>query len=200
MARGRFITFEGIDGSGKSTAIQAVAAQLQAAGHEVLVTAEETDSYLGEAVRASIDEGADPLATAYLFLADRARHATEIRAALEAGKHVLCDRYMHSTLAYQGVTLAGRMTDPMAFLRFLHTPIGLEPDMVLLLDIDPEVSVARLDRDKAPYEKVEFLAKVRKQYQLLAAGRPDMIHTIDAATSKEDVAAAAVKHVGRLIK
>lgn len=196
VARGRFIVFEGIDGSGKSSTMASVAEALDVDGG-VWTTAEETDSYLGEAVRRSIEEHADPMATAYLFLADRARHVPEIRRHLEVGKTVLCDRFMHSTLAYQGVTLADRMRDPMAFLRFLHTPIGLEPDRVLLFDVDPETALSRIgDRDaKARYEKAAFLQKVRANYRLLAAGRPDMFTIIDASQDQATVRRAALQAV-----
>lgn len=181
---GRFIVFEGIDGSGKSTALQAVAKSMPAAW----VTREETDTPYGEAVRAAIQARAPPLTTAFLFLADRAQHVPEIQKHLEAGD-VLCDRFAHSTLAYQSVAL--EMEDPMEFLRDLHRPLDLWPDHVLLFDLPAEVAVGRAESRGAttPYEKVAFLEQVRAAYLGLAQVEPERFTLIDAAQSPEQVAA-----------
>src|SRR5688572_26645003 len=130
--RGRFIVFEGIDGSGKSTTLASVAAALRNEGHDVVETREETSAETGQWVKRSIAEKWDPLATSFLFAADRARHVQEIRQDLDRGATVLCDRFLHSTLAYQSVTLEGRMTDPVGFLRRIHEGWCPEPDRVLL--------------------------------------------------------------------
>jgi dTMP kinase len=187
--RGRFVVFEGIDGSGKSTAIARVAAALQASGIDPFVTREETDTWLGEAVRRSIADKADPLTTTFLFLADRAQHVPTIRSTLEAGQHVLCDRFHHSTYAYQSVTLADHMTDPVAFLRALHAPLTLEPDHVILFDVEPATAVARVTRRSATtqYEKEAFLGKVRNAYRELAATEPERFTVLDAGQDLEAV-------------
>lgn len=199
--RGTFVTFEGIDGSGKSTAIGRVAKALAEEGVQATRTREETDSWLGEAVRRAVAERADPLATTYLFLADRAQHALDLDERLGAGQHVLCDRYLHSTLAYQSVTLQGRVADPRAFLRGLHVPVGLEPDHVLLFDVPAETAVGRI-RDRGattPYEKVAFLEKVRAAYLALAKA-DDRIHVLDASRDLDDVVAEATDMVRDWLK
>ncbi len=195
-----FITFEGIDGSGKSTALEAVQEHLSAKA-PVWVTREETD-LMGPAIRRSIQEGADPRVTTHLFVADRAVHVKEIRRHLDAGEWVLCDRYAHSTLAYQGVTLAGPVDDADAWLRSLHTPMGLWPDLVLWFDVDPAIAVERVKGRgaTAPYEKVAFLEKVRANYAALAASEPERITRIDASQSPEKVAADAIAAIEPLVR
>lgn len=190
---GRLIVFEGIDGSGKSTAIRRVAAALEAEGHSVTMTREETEGWTGEAVRRSIAERADPWTTLHLFLADRASHQATLRLALEAGNVVLCDRYLHSTLAYQSVTLADQLDNPLDALRLLHEPWCRAPDGVVLLDLDPQKAVSRVaERGAAtPYEKVGFLEKVRAAYLELA--ETDGLAIVAADQSPDDVAADALK-------
>ena len=194
--RGRFITFEGIDGTGKSSSLARVAAALRQRFPDLVATREETDGPAGQAVKESIARHADPLATALLFVADRAAHAPELRAHLEAGRHVLCDRYALSTYAYQSVTLRGRLADPVGFLRRLHEPIGLEPDHTLLFVADPERCVARTQRRGAttPYEKVAFLRDVQEAYVAISA---DVGHVrrLDAERPMGEVADDAVRIV-----
>ncbi len=189
-----FITFEGIDGSGKSTALEAVAQHLRATV-PVWQTREETD-HLGPAIRRSIKAGADPKVTAFLFLADRAVHVKQIKRHLDSGEWVLCDRFAHSTLAYQGAAMAD---DPgtTEWLRSLHDPMDLWPDRVLWFDVDPEVAIERVQGRgaTAPYEKVAFLQQVRAAYQALAEAEPERIIRIDASQSPEQVAQAAIAAV-----
>ncbi len=186
----RFITFEGIDGSGKSTALRAVAEALQAT-EPVWTTNEETD-HLGPAIRRSISGKADPLVTTYLFVADRFHHVPEIRRHLESGETVLCDRYLHSTLAYQGATLEGRVVDHRRWLQELHVDMP-RPDVTLWFDVEPDVAVARATSrgETAPYEKVDFLAKVRAEYAALAQADERVVR-IDAGGTPEQVAQAAI--------
>lgn len=194
--RGRFITFEGIDGSGKSTVLDRVAAALRKEGLAVLATREETATERGSWVKRSIAEGWDPVTTTLLFAADRAEHAKEIRAALDAGTTVLCDRYVHSTYAYQSVTLAGRIPDPRAFLRRLHEPWCPMPDHVLLLRADPARCLERVRRrgEATAYERIEFLAKVQEAY--LAEARSDgRIAVVEAERPMDELAADALAHV-----
>ncbi len=196
---GRFIVFEGIDGSGKSTALRRVAGALHESGRDVVTTREETETWRGEAVRRAIAEKANPWTTLHLFLADRAAHVPEIQGHLEDGQTVLCDRFLHSTLAYQSVTLADALHDPIAHLRDLHRPWCPDPDHVVLLDLDPEVAVGRAEDRGAttPYEKVEFLAQVRAAYLDLA--EQDGFAVIDAAQSPERVAADALAAVDAVL-
>ena len=197
MARGRFITFEGIDGSGKSTALRGVAAALEADGLDILVTREETPSWTGDAVRRAIEEHAPPLATTFLFLADRARHVPELEAALAAGRHVLCDRFHHSTYAYQSVTLAGEVDNPLSFLRALHAPLGLVPDHTILLDIRPDIALRRVHGRGAatPYEKQAFLGEVAAAYRDLAAADAQRFTVIDGDQEPDAVLEAALRAV-----
>lgn len=194
--RGRFIVLEGIDGSGKSTLAQALGRALDKNGERPWVTREETDTPRGAWVRQSIAEGWDPLATTFLFLADRAEHARRIEERLSAGQSVLCDRYMHSTLAYQHVTLSGRLLDVDDFLLRLHEGLP-RPDRVLLLDLDPERAMARLgDRTgRARYEKAAFLREVRAQYLALAAKDASMV-VVDADRPADAVLSDCLGHLG----
>lgn len=181
VRRGRFIAFEGIDGSGKSSTMERVAASLRAAGHAVETTREETATERGAWVRKAVAERWDPVTTTLLFAADRAAHVPEIRKHVEAGRTVLCDRFVHSTYAYQSVTLAGKVPDPRGFLRRLHEPWCLMPDHVLLFQADPARCVERVKKrgEETAYEKVDFLARVQDAY--LAEARSDgRIAVLDA--------------------
>ncbi len=194
---GRFITFEGIDGSGKTTALGAVHEGLASQGTKVWATREETDTWLGETVRRSITEGASPWTTAFLFLADRASHVPAIEARLGSG-HVLCDRFQESTYAYQGATLGWDAVDA---LRAAHESWCLRADHVLLFDLPVEVAIARAEARGAttPYEKQAFLEKVRANYLRLAAAEPDRFTVIDASRSADAVAAEALRVVEGLV-
>ena len=178
VPRGRLVTFEGIDGSGKSSTMEHVAAALRAAGHPVEATREETATERGAWVRRSIAEHWDPLTTTLLFVADRAQHvAGEVNPWLQAGKTVLCDRFVHSTLAYQSVTLAGRVPDPRRFLRGLHEPWCPMPDHVLLFKADPVRCLDRVRKrgEATNYEKADFLAKVQDAYLAEAKADPRVV-------------------------
>ena len=110
--RAGFVTFEGIDGSGKTTVARLVADRLAEKGERVFLTAEPTKAWLGDAVRRSYEDDVGGLAESFLFLADRAAHQEEIRIHLDSGEIVLCDRYLDSTYAYQGARLEGIVPDP----------------------------------------------------------------------------------------
>ncbi len=187
--RGRFVVFEGIDGSGKSSTLAMIAKALASDGLDPLATREESAGPSGEWVRRSITEGWPPLATLHLFVADRVRHVgAEIEPALAAGRPVLCDRFLHSTLAYQSVTLGGALS--MEQMRRMHDGWCPLPDRVLLFDADPVKAVARTTGRSArsPYEKAEFLGKVRRAYLELAKTEPERFTILDA---DQDAAALA---------
>ncbi|MEA3137488.1 MAG: dTMP kinase [Thermoplasmata archaeon] len=193
---GRFIAFEGIDGSGKSSTMERVATALRREGRDVVTTREETQTERGAWVRKAVSEGWDPIATTLLFVADRAVHAGEINAWLAAGKTVLCDRYVHSTYAYQSVTLAERMADPRAFLRRLHDGWCPMPDHVLLFRADPARCLDRVRKrgQATAYEKVEFLHRVQEAY--LAEARSDgRIAVLEAERDIEAVGVDAIAQV-----
>jgi dTMP kinase len=201
--RGLFITLEGVDGGGKSTQIERLADWLRARGETLLLTAEPGGSALGEVIahwlRGRGSEAPTPRAEALLFLADRAQHVdTVIAPALAAGTTVLCSRFSHSTLAYQchGLGLdesAIRAAD--AFARD-----GLEPDLVLVLDVDAESAARRRAARGAADDAIEaraadFHRRVRAGFAALAAEDPERVVIIDAAGDPEAVQAAVLTAV-----
>src|SRR5580700_8173044 len=147
--RGKFITFEGLDGTGKSTQMRKLAAALRAAGHKVVETREPGGTAAGEKIRRvlldSATEGLSPLAEMALMFASRAQHITEvIQPALDRGQIVLCDRFTDSTEAYQG---SGRRLGSEAVLELHRVLCGnLQPDLTILLESDPAMSVGRARR------------------------------------------------------
>lgn len=197
VMRGRFVTLEGIDGSGKSSALRRIATELGRQGTAVWATREETDGPTGEWVRRAVSERWPPMATALLFAADRALHVGEIRRRLAAGEHVVCDRFLHSTIAYQSVTMQGVVPDVEAWVRGLHEGWCPMPDKVLLFDSDPRKAVARAQRrgDTTPYESVAFLEGVRANYLRLAAKDRERFVVLDADRPMEDLAADALQAV-----
>lgn len=161
-----FVTFEGPEGAGKSTAIAGVKEALEARGYGVLVTREPGAGEFGRAVRQILLGGLEviPRAELFLFLADRAQHvASEIRPALEQGKVVICDRYADSTVVYQGYA-RGMDIGQLRDLNRLATE-SLEPDLTILVDIEPEVGLQRIkDKDRLDSEPVDFHRKVRNGF------------------------------------
>jgi dTMP kinase len=195
-----FVTFEGIEGSGKSTQVARLAGRLRAAGVDPLVTREPGGTPLGRRLRevllgaaAGAGPPADPLVEALLMVADRREHvARVIVPALAAGRIVLCDRYDDSTLAYQG---GGSGVDPatLAWLNHLATG-GLAPRLTLLLDLPVETALARMRAragagapDRFEGEAAAFHERVRSTYRALAAARPERWAMIDAARDPDAV-------------
>jgi dTMP kinase len=172
---GRFIVIEGGEGVGKSTQVERLAATLRASGREVVVTFEPGDTRLGAELRAALlhaDTAIDPRAELLLMLADRAQHVAEvIRPALERGAFVVCDRYEPSSLAYQGVA-RGLGVDEVERLS-QWSAHGVEPDVVIVLDIPDAVAEARVSADRDRFERAgdDFHAWVRSAYRDLAATR-----------------------------
>jgi dTMP kinase len=193
---GRFITFEGIDGSGKSSTMKRVADALSGEGRDVVMTREETDTVRGAWVRQAVAESWDPIATTLLFVADRAAHVRQINGWIAEGKTVLCDRFVHSTYAYQSVTLADRLQDPSSFLRRLHEPWCPMPDHVLLFRADPARCLDRVRKrgQATAYEKIEFLNRVQEAY-LAEAGSDGRIVVLEAERDIGAVATDALAQV-----
>ncbi|MBD3262114.1 MAG: dTMP kinase, partial [Candidatus Altiarchaeales archaeon] len=152
-----FIVLEGVDGCGKSTHAKLLGQWLEDEGVCVFLTAEPTKGFLGDALRSFLSgyQSLDPLSLSLLFCADRMQHLSEeIKPALSEGKTVVCERYVHSTIAYQ----AAQGVD-WDWLWQLNR-FALEPELVLYLDVDPEVGVERTTTGEV-FEKKEFLSKVR---------------------------------------
>ncbi len=169
----RFVTFEGIDGSGKSTISKLVYKKLKSQGQNVVLTFEPTDTWIGKQVQKCIETNDDPFITAFTFIADRMEHVKKIQKWLDEDKIVLCDRYAESTYAYQGAQLQEMIKDPIKWLKELSKNRILEPDRTFIFVIDPEDSLARIKhRDNLiPFERASFLEKVHKNYLKLAVGK-----------------------------
>lgn len=185
QARGRFITFEGIDGAGKSTQIEAVVALLRARGLDVEQTREPGGTPLGERLRELVLHEAMHLETeAMLMFAARREHlAARIEPALAAGRWVVCDRFTDATYAYQ---VGGRGLDPSKFAAleaWVHP--GLQPDLTLVFDLDPSVAAARVAAtgaapDRFEREQRDFFERVRRAYLERAEAAPERIRVIAA--------------------
>lgn len=169
----RFVTFEGIDGSGKSTISRLVYNKLRSDGYDVVLTFEPTDSTIGKFVQKCIKTGGDPFVTAFTFIADRIQHCRQIKQWLDDGNVVLCDRYAESTYSYQGAQLEGDIKNPIKWLQELSEDHILVPDRTFLFVIHPKKSLARIkDRDELiPFEHLSFLEKVHKNYLAVSKGK-----------------------------
>ena len=189
--RGVFITFEGGDGSGKSTQIQSVREWFESRGREVIVTREPGGTELGTEIRRLVQNGpedVDARTEALLYAADRAYHvATVIGPALERGAVVLGDRYIDSSLAYQGAARSLGV-DEIASLSAWATQ-GLYPSLTFLLDMPPEVGARRRTDapDRMERESMDFHERVRHEYLRLADAEPERIVVIDAVGTVDEV-------------
>jgi len=199
MARGQFITFEGIEGCGKSTQIAKLSEYLKKQDLEVLLTREPGGTEISEKIRKILLDSAhtsmDPVTELMLYAASRRQHITEvIEPALTASKIVLCDRYADATTAYQG---AARRVD-FKILEKLHeiATDGLMPEITILLDCPVEVGLARArsrdagdgsqgNSDRFEQEKMAFHERVRTGYLTIAKNESDRIHIVDAKQSIE---------------
>ena len=192
--KGKFITVEGIEGVGKTTNIEFIQQQLQAAGRDVVLTREPGGTPLGEAVRGLLLDpeftGMDSTCELQLMFAARAEHlARLVWPALEAGRWVLCDRFTDATYAYQG---GGRGIDTGVIARLEELVQGdFRPHLTLLLDVPVEVGLARAGKrgalDRFEQEKVEFFERVRAAYLEMAHQYEDRYRIIDAGLPLEQV-------------
>lgn len=185
-----FVTFEGPDGSGKSTQAELLRERLVAEGREVVLTREPGGTGLGERIRELLlDDGTmSPWAEAALFAASRAQHVDHvILPALERGADVVCDRYVDSSLAYQGIA-RGLGVDEVLELNLRATQ-GLLPDTTVLLLVDPEIAAERSGAtDRLEREGSDFRERVDAAYRELAARFPERIVVVDGARPREELA------------
>ena len=192
-----FITFEGIEGCGKSTQARRLAERL---GARALLTREPGGTPIGRAVRQVLLDPANerlaPITELLLYFADRAQHVSEVvRPALERGLTVLCDRHVESSLAYQGYG-RGLPLDAIRMLAALATG-GLRPDAIVLVDVPVELGLARARRrgaqDRLEAELVEFHERVRAGYEALLAAEPERWLRVDGRGSEQEVFAALLR-------
>jgi dTMP kinase len=206
--RGLFVVFEGGEGAGKSTQVRLLADALRAQGREVLVTREPGATEVGERIRNLLlheepASGMTPRAEALLYAADRAHHvAALIRPALARGEVIISDRYVDSSLAYQG---AGRTlpVDEVSWLSSWATG-GLKPDLTVLLDVDPQVGLARAggrdaDADRIESESDAFHERVRYAFLDIAAADSGRYLVLDANRSPEAIAAVVAERIAELL-
>jgi dTMP kinase len=186
-----FITFEGLDGSGKSTQAELLAVAVRGTGRDVVTTREPGGTPLGEHVRELLLSGDEisPWAEAALFTAARAELVDRVIApALEGGAVVICDRYLDSSLAYQGVA-RGLGVDRVLELN-LPAIRGQLPDRTFLLEIDPEVAAGRVGEngDRIEREDEQFRQQVANAYRLLAETFPQRIEAVDGTRPPGEIA------------
>lgn len=216
-ARGKFITFEGLDGCGKSTQLKNLATVLRAEGFDVVVTREPGGTAVGERVRGivldSATSGLAPMTELALMFASRAQQSDEvILPALEAGKWVLCDRFTDSSEAYQG---GGRKLGSAAVLAMHQVVLGnLQPDLTVLMDSDVSASVARArrrntsrlageaDENRFEQENRAFFTRVHDAYMAILKREPQRVLLVDArrepeVVHREIVAAVRAKFLGK---
>ncbi len=223
---GKFITFEGLDGTGKSTQLRKLAAALRAAGHKVVETREPGGTATGEKIRRvlldSKTEGLSPLAEMALMFASRAQHIKEvIQPALDRGQIVLCDRFTDSTEAYQG---SGRKLGSGVVLE-LHRVLceNLLPDLTILLDSDPTMSVGRArkrnqqasrpssgshssaakpyaDENRFEQQSRAFFARVHEGYLAIAAREPQRVVSVDATGTPTQTHLRIVEVIARKLR
>jgi len=210
---GCFITFEGIEGSGKTTQLERLAERLRESGADVVVTREPGGTTLGRELRALVlrpaAEPMSPVAELLLYATDRAQHLSEIvEPALERGAIVLCDRYRDATMAYQGY---GRELDLERILE-LHSrePLDRMPDRTVLLVLDPVGALARatrrnVERDlvetegRFENERLEFHRRVARGYAALAAAEPERFRIVEAQGPVPQVSRRVVEAVRDLL-
>jgi len=208
--RGKFITFEGIDGSGKSTQLRLLAGDLRMRGFDVLTTLQPGGTPLGRRLREAFletEETVHPMAELLLFAADRAQHVNFlIKPALETGKIVISDRYADATVAYQG---AGRGFDQKIVTQIIRLATdGLKPDLTMYFDVPIEKAIVRTTsrtdeetkRNRMDREDSEFYSRVRAAYLKIAEREPKRFKVIDASGSIDEVHQKVTEVIARFLK
>lgn len=201
-----FISFEGIDGVGKSTQIRLAEGYLRSRGKDVVCTLEPGGTELGQEIRNLLlhrKGDVAPRSEALLYAADRAHHvATKVRPALAEGKVVITDRYLDSSVAYQG---AGRKlaADEIRNIS-LWAVDGLLPDLTVLVDLDPEIAAERRkgtgqEADRLEREKIDFFQAVRDEFLKLAAAEPERFLVVDATQTPDQIFVHISKKLDELL-
>jgi dTMP kinase len=222
LRRGKFITFEGLDGTGKSTQLRKLATVLRAAGYKVVETREPGGTATGEKIRRVLLDSAthclSPMSEMALMFASRAQHIAEvILPALEHGQVVLCDRFTDSTEAYQGY---GRKLGSEDVLKLHRVLCGnLQPDLTILLDSDPAMSVGRArrrnqrandsahksankhtDENRFEQQNRAFFSRVHAGYRAIAAREPQRVVAVDASGSPTQTHRRIMEVIGGRLK
>lgn len=194
MEVGKFITFEGIEGVGKSTNMAHLTKAIEAQGHRVLTTREPGGTRMAERIRALVaehgDEAMPDIAELLLVFASRALHVNNvIRPALAAGTWVICDRFTDSSRAYQGGGRGFPQEDINRLADWVHG--DLQPDLTILLDAPVEIGMSRAGRrgtlDRFELEQTEFFSRVREVYLQLAESEPERFVVVDATQDLDSV-------------
>ena len=199
-----FITLEGPEGSGKTSAIKLVREALEKLGHEIIMTREPGGTPISEQIRNVIldkdNTAMDPRTEALLYAASRRQHLVEkIWPALKEGKIVFCDRYLDSSLSYQGYARGLGIDDILKVNEYATE--GTYPDITFLFDIDPELGLERINKNKdrevnrLDVEKLSFHQKVREGYLILSKRFPDRYIVIDASKPLEEVSSNVLKEI-----
>ena len=202
-SRGRFVTFEGSDGAGKSTQIGFLDEWLRLRGVDVLLTREPGGTPIGEALREMIlHQPMQPRTETLLMFAARCEHVLAvIEPALAAGRWVLCDRFTDATYAYQSGGRGVDAAEVAALERWVHP--GLQPDLTLLFDIEPAIAAARLARarrsDRFEAEQRDFFTRVRGHYLARARAEPRRFFVVDTSQDKPLVQSRLIEALGRLL-
>lgn len=204
MKQGLFITMEGPDGSGKSTQIEAIRRFFNDKGENVVITREPGGTQISEKIRELLldrdNAEMDPMAEALLYAASRAQLVSQvIKPALDSGTHVICDRFVDSSIAYQGY---GRgLGDSVAVIN-AYAVNNCMPDVTFLMKLNPEIGKSRIkssDQDRIEMEKLEFHNKVFAGYEALELEFPDRVVGIDATRNIEEISDEILSHVERLL-
>jgi dTMP kinase len=202
--RGLFVSFEGGEGSGKTTQVERLQTALTAQGRETVCLREPGGTPLGEEIRRRLLQRREPImpeSELLLFLAARSELVRAvIQPALEAGKVVLCDRFSDSTLAYQGFARGLDLDEIRRLDRFATA--GLTPDLTVLLDLPVKSGRSRKDRDEDAFQREDdaFHERVRQGYLSLAAAEPDRWLVLDAIQPPAELAEAIVERVQSLLR
>lgn len=199
MLKGKLITLEGIDGTGKSSIVK----MLKTRFPDAVFTTEPTKSWIGKNVKKSIESEADPLAELFLFIADHAEHIAKIiKPALEDGKIVISDRYSDSRYAYQGATLSDKFDDAMEWVHGIHKGWTIVPDLTILFIIDPAIAVSRcgVRGNHTKFEKIGFLETVQGNFLKLAKREPNRFVVIGAGEELEVVRREVERVIEKFLK